>query len=248
MLSLIGTDPAKVRLATPRFIRRFLIYALTHGQRRAQAAAGSPPKMAQNSSRALLRGKSPAGTGTSRKSAKRLPAVRRREDQQPVRRDRRPHLFVVAPVGSERAFLVEAAKHPFEDERVHGVEDCGDRGRQGQVLAMGKEFADGAGIAGPPVLFRPFGVDDLGIGECDAQLMPERCTGKVDLRGIAVEHLRPIDLFTRLQCRPMRRLSGIFHDFDHVVAGAEPELLKCHFRRHRACPAKPGADDFQSHA
>lgn len=166
-----------------------------HGASAGQAAAGSPPNRTQNSSRALLLGKIALGCFNIEEGAERFPSIRWRKNQQTARGDCCANFVVVAPIGRDGTPLVEPQHDRVDQECVHGLEDISDRRRHSPGLTVFEELTDIGRIAGSPVVFWTFGMDDLGIGKGNREFVPDRRTGEVDLRGIPLENVCPIQLF-----------------------------------------------------
>lgn len=137
------------------------------------------------------------------------PAIGRGKDQQPARWDGGADACVVGAVGGDAGLAVQPAKGILHHHLVHRREDRSNRWRQGHVPAQGKEFTDGLGIAGPPVVFGSFGVDYFCLRKGNGQFVPYGGTGEIDLGRIAGKNLGPVYLVACGQRITMQRTAAL---------------------------------------
>jgi hypothetical protein len=180
------------------------------------------PRMAARKWRSRLR--------RLQKAAERVPTLGYIEDKQPLRRDRIADFLIVQTIGGNRAGAVGAIRECVLHEPTrHTPKNIRDLRRQRPSAGAVEKLADRYAKAVPPFVFRPLGMQHLGVGKSDRGLTPDRRARPIDLRPVTVEDLGPNDFFTRGNRFPMRGLRGVFNDLNHVVAGAEAKLLQRHF-------------------
>src|SRR5262249_51503410 len=84
-------------------------------------------------------------------------------------------------------------------------------------------------------------------GEGIAQGSPERCTGPIGGRGIALEERIPVRQAAP-HCRtPRSHMLRMLQEFRGVVAGLAEQTLQCELQRAGTCACHTGADHSQGH-
>src|SRR5690242_8725433 len=168
--------------------------------------------------------------------------------EEPVGRDRPPHLGLVAPVGGDRGVPVGEVRREAVRHHVHRQRPPL---RPGDVLRRHGRLElrrDRPLEARPPRLGRAAQRQQhRRVRVRGGQLRPERSGRPVDGRLVPGEHRVEIRRLAAGRRSPHRDVLVALDQLGHVVAGAAEQLLERMLQRVRSRPADAGADQLERH-